>query len=67
MDSDIGFHFNPRCQQGQIVMNNRVGGGWRNEERWDIPSIFYNDVFEVKLVSKANKYKVKISRINLRM
>uniref|UniRef100_H2YEJ8 Galectin n=1 Tax=Ciona savignyi TaxID=51511 RepID=H2YEJ8_CIOSA len=30
--SDIAMHFNPRFDQNKIVLNNREGGVWKNEE-----------------------------------
>lgn len=33
-DADIAFHFNPRNDQGDVVVRNtRRGGAWQNEER----------------------------------
>ena len=58
-DSDIAFHFNPRRNEGQVVLNNRFGGEWQGEERHDIPKAFEDRMpFEIKFIIKNNKFKV---------
>lgn len=60
--SDIAFHINPRVGEGQVVMNCCMDGGWGEEEREDIPSPFTDRVpFEVKIVTKRNKFKVYVN------
>ncbi|XP_033734568.1 galectin-4-like [Pecten maximus] len=57
-DSDIAFHFNPRVDDGEIVMNSKLGE-WGSEERIPLPPVFgTNDVFELKIVTKKRKFKV---------
>ena len=58
-DSDIAFHFNPRRNDGQVVLNNRFGGEWQEEERHDNPKAFEDRMpFEIKFIIKSNKFKV---------
>lgn len=60
-DSDIAMHFNPRISEGQVVMNTCNGGDWGEEERADIPSVIAErKPFEIKIVTKRNKFKVNI-------
>ena len=58
-DSDIALHFNPRRGQGEVVLNNRIGGGWQEEERHELPKAFMDFIpFEIKIIVKRNKFKV---------
>ncbi|XP_060077888.1 galectin-4-like [Ylistrum balloti] len=59
VDSDIAFHFNPRVDQGEIVMNTRSGGQWGTEEKIPLPKVLgTNDVFDLKIITKKRKFKV---------
>ena len=58
-DSDIAFHFNPRRDDGQVVLNNRFDGNWQEEERHDLPKAFVDKTpFEIKFIVKSKKFKV---------
>ncbi|KAJ8308698.1 hypothetical protein KUTeg_013572 [Tegillarca granosa] len=60
--SDIAFHLNPRVGEGQVVMNCCMDGGWGEEEREDLPSVLTDRIpFEVKIVTKRNKFKVYVN------
>ena len=60
-DSDIALHFNPRINEGEVVMNCCNGGDWGEEERAEIPSIIAErKPFEIKIVTKRNKFKACI-------
>lgn len=61
-DDEIAFHINPRRGEGEMVFNCNMGGGWGEEERVDIPSPFMNnEPFEIKVVTKRNKFKVTLN------
>ncbi|XP_076099930.1 uncharacterized protein LOC143069269 isoform X2 [Mytilus galloprovincialis] len=61
-DSDIALHFNPRISEGQVIMNCCTGGDWGEEERADIPSVIAEGKpFEIKIVTKRNKFKVYVN------
>ena len=63
-DSDIALHFNPRRGDGEVVMNNRSGGDWQEEERHEIPEAFMNLIpFEIKIIVKRKKFKVHVFSI----
>lgn len=32
-DTNVGFHFNPRIQAGEVVRNTRLGPKWLEEEK----------------------------------
>ncbi|KAK3092599.1 hypothetical protein FSP39_004842 [Pinctada imbricata] len=58
-DDDIAFHWNPRMDEGCVVMNCKMGGDWENEEREDMPPCFGDGrPFEIKIVTKRNKFKI---------
>ena len=58
-DSDIAFHFNPRQDDGQVVLNNRFDGSWQEEERHDLPQVLVDKApFEIKFIVKSKKFKV---------
>ncbi len=60
LDDDVGLHFNPRRNQEEVVLNNRVDGSWLEEEIEPIPRVFQELLpFEVKIVVKKNKFKVR--------
>ena len=60
-DSDIAFHFSPRRDEGQVVLNNRIDGSWQEEERHELPKAFEDQMpFEIKIISKRNKFKVHL-------
>lgn len=57
-DDDIAYHFNARRNEGQVVMNSRLGG-WQGEERKDLHPVFQTEnPFEVRIVTKRKKFKV---------
>jgi hypothetical protein len=59
MSDDISFHFNPRRQSREVVMNSRFGGAWQVEEKLSLPPVFWtNRPFEVKIETKRNKFVV---------
>ncbi|CAG2187051.1 unnamed protein product [Mytilus edulis] len=61
-DSDIALHFNPRIGEGQVIMNCCTGGDWGEEEKADIPSVIAEGKpFEIKIVTKRNKFKVYVN------
>lgn len=61
-DSDIAFHFSPRRDEGQVVLNNRIDGSWQEEERHELPKAFEDQMpFEIKIISKRNKFKVFVN------
>lgn len=39
--TDIPLHFNPRWDQGEIVLNTFKNGEWGDEERYPLPEAFY--------------------------
>ena len=58
-DDDIAFHWNPRADEDCVVMNCRMDGGWDEEEREPLPDCFSKGKpFEMKIVTKKNKFKV---------
>ena len=58
-ESDIAFHFNPRQDDGQVVLNNRFDGSWQEEERHDLPQVLVDKApFEIKFIVKSKKFKV---------
>jgi hypothetical protein len=58
-NDDVAFHFNPRRNEGQVVMNNRVRGVWQCEERTDIhPAFLTENSFEVRIMVEGKKFKV---------
>lgn len=62
MDDDIGLHFNPRRDDGEVVLNNKDGGDWQEEERHELPSPFMDMLpFTVEIVVKSNKYKMYVN------
>ena len=60
-NSDIALHFNPRFNEGNIVVrNSRLNGQWQGEER-ETPKFQFRhgQAFEVSILCNENKYKVK--------
>ena len=65
-NGDIGLHFNPRREQGQIVLNTRNGGRWDTEERHRLPLDFEMlKPFKVEIVVKSKKFKVSHTSRNI--
>lgn len=58
-DDDIAMHFNPRRNEGEVVINSKEGGGWEDEERHSIPGCMTDMVpFELQIIAKSDKFKV---------
>jgi len=61
-DGDVGLHFNPRRDDGEVVLNSCDGGAWQEEERHELPATFLDMVpFTVEIVVKSNKYKLYVN------
>ena len=59
LDDDVALVINPRRDEGEVVLNNCVDGEWQDEEREELPTAFQDMLpFEVKVVTKKNKFKV---------
>nr|AEW43449.1 galectin [Solen grandis] len=60
--SDIAFHFNPRNNEGVLVMNSRERGQWQREERIELnkflPYIFQKRPFEIKIAVSSFGFQV---------
>lgn len=62
LDDDIALHFNPRRDQGEVVLNSREGGNWDEEERHSLPHPMVELLpFEVEIVNKSKKFKIYIN------
>jgi len=62
MDDDIALHFNPRRDDGEVVLNSRENGDWQDEERHDLPYPFLQFLpFQVEIVVKSNKFKIYVN------
>ncbi|KAK6997789.1 galactokinase [Biomphalaria glabrata] len=62
LDDDIALHFNPRRDQGEVVLNSREGGAWEEEERHSLPHPMVEMLpFEVEIVNKSKKFKIYIN------
>ncbi|KAK3609380.1 hypothetical protein CHS0354_036621 [Potamilus streckersoni] len=60
--SDTAFHFNPRKNEGVLVMNSRQSGSWQSEQRIELesflPYIFEKKPFELKIIVSSSSYQV---------
>ncbi|XP_035826037.1 uncharacterized protein LOC101856665 isoform X2 [Aplysia californica] len=62
MDDDVGLHFNPRRDQGEVILNSKDDGDWQEEERHDLPHPFVEMLpFQVEIVVKKNKFKIYVN------
>ncbi|XP_041352679.1 32 kDa beta-galactoside-binding lectin-like isoform X2 [Gigantopelta aegis] len=62
LEDDVAFVINPRRDQGEVVMNNRVDGEWQAEEREELPGAFQEMLpFELKIVTKKSKFKIYVN------
>ncbi|XP_059163775.1 uncharacterized protein LOC131946818 [Physella acuta] len=62
LDDDIALHFNPRRDQGEVVLNSREGGSWEEEERHALPYPMVEMLpFQVEIVNKSKKFKIYIN------
>ncbi|CAK8694342.1 unnamed protein product [Clavelina lepadiformis] len=62
-NSDIALHFNPRFNEGNIVVrNSRLNGQWQGEER-ETPKFQFRhgQAFEVSILCNENKYKISVN------
>ena len=59
--SNISFHFNPRQNQGEVIRNSMIDGGWGDEET-DGPDFPFGpkDSFEIRIVCTEWRYVVSI-------
>ncbi|XP_061166319.1 uncharacterized protein LOC133175224 [Saccostrea echinata] len=63
-NGDIAFHFNPRRNEDEVVMNNCEDGAWQSEERTGLHPVFKTErPFEVKVETKKKKFKVFINGV----
>jgi len=62
MDDDVGLHFNPRRDDGCVVLNSKTDGDWEEEERHDLPMPFEQMIpFQVEIVVKSKKFKIYVN------
>nr|WDR17089.1 galectin [Baylisascaris schroederi] len=57
---DIYFHFNPRFNQGVVVMNCEIGGAWQHEEYIDPIPFTDCKLFTLDLVSINGSVEIVI-------
>lgn len=58
--ADIAFHFNPRFDEGQTVLNTRIGGDWGSEVR-EMETIRKGDNFQVLITAEQDYYNVTVN------
>lgn len=60
---EIPFHFNPRHDEGEVVMNNySTSDEWGEEVREPLPSCFMDLIpFEVKIKVRKDKFKIYVN------
>lgn len=62
VDDDIALHFNPRRDDGEVVLNSKEDGDWQDEERHDLPRPFSELLpFQVEIVVKSDKFKIYVN------
>lgn len=62
VSDDIALHFNPRRDDGQVVLNSREGGQWQREERHPLPAAFLQMLpFQVEIANKSKKFKIYVN------
>uniref|UniRef100_F1LFS8 Galectin n=1 Tax=Ascaris suum TaxID=6253 RepID=F1LFS8_ASCSU len=57
---DVYFHFNPRFNQGTVVMNCEIGGAWQQEEYIDPIPFTPGKLFTLDLVSINGSVEIVI-------
>ncbi|KAK7487135.1 hypothetical protein BaRGS_00021630 [Batillaria attramentaria] len=65
-DADIAFHFNPRNDDGDVVVRNtKQGGDWQEEER-DTPFFPFNNgrKFTVRIMTFPDYYRVLVNNVD---
>ncbi|XP_014679024.1 PREDICTED: galectin-9-like [Priapulus caudatus] len=62
-DGDIGFHFNPRFEGGNVVCNSCVNGEWGAEESHEglPPNLAVGEPFEVVIKGEPECFKVAVN------
>uniref|UniRef100_H2YEG0 Galectin n=1 Tax=Ciona savignyi TaxID=51511 RepID=H2YEG0_CIOSA len=60
---DIGFHFNPRLEEGVVVLNSRVAGEWQSDKRHPLTGSEFKlgEQFKIMLYCQDNKIRVFVN------
>jgi hypothetical protein len=58
--NDYPLHFNPRFDQGAVVLNSKEGGSWGSEERHDL-NINKGENFQLIITVHEDRYSFSIN------